>query len=555
MRIFTRAFSFVLAASLAFAAGCGGEADAPSRAGTPAVPTLSAVAGLEERLAAFPPMPIEAELAALDETERRVVDTLARALGGIDEVYLRQVDRRNPLYRTQLAAVPGRSGHLLLDAFSLHAGLYERQLGRAAFVVGAPPRPPGAGFYPSDLTVEEWERTLRAEPDREAELIGTTRVVVRDGDALRGVPYGKHYAAQLEPVARSLRDAGLLTRDDGLQALTALLAESLSSDAWDEAEAALVEARGPIELVIGPFETDDDRLFGYKSSYEGTLALVDQGATESAAIWRERLAEVFGAAPNGEGPGHRIVVTELVAAAGRARAGVQASTVELPLREVVRLSAGAKTLLHLNVLFAKHEAVLRPLAARLLTDPAALDARLHAEIALFHELSHEWLPDQSAHGDALADLLLEYHTTIRELSATLMSFDALLELGRRGELEAPLEPLQATFLLEQVRLARLGGRRPIGRAAHVILGHLLDGQALRRHADGRLVFDHHRVSARLRALRLEVRRIEERGDIEAARALLERNGPLTDALAALLADVQDLPLDFRPIYTLTGDPR
>src|SRR3546814_9997737 len=99
----------------------------------------------------------------LSAEERQVVNLLIQAAELMDEVYLRQRYEANPQVRSAIERSRRADQPLLLDMFDLHFGPWDTLAENHPFW-GSTPMPPGAGFYPTDLTKAEFDAYLAAHP-------------------------------------------------------------------------------------------------------------------------------------------------------------------------------------------------------------------------------------------------------------------------------------------------------------------------------------------------------------------------------------------------------
>ena len=74
------------------------------------------------------------------------------------------------------------------------------------------------------------------------------------------------------------------TENETLETFLRLRAEAFASDDYFESDLAWMDLSSPVEVTIGPYETYEDKLFGYKSAFEAFVT-VDVPA-ESAALSR-----------------------------------------------------------------------------------------------------------------------------------------------------------------------------------------------------------------------------------------------------------------------------
>ena len=105
-----------------------------------------------------------------------------------------------------------------------------------------------------------------------------------DAGKLVTVPYHVAYKADLERAAALLREAATLSADKSFANYLRMRADALLSDDFQPSDLAWMDMKtNPVDIVIGPIETYEDQLFGYKAAYEGLVLVKDQA-------WSEKLA-------------------------------------------------------------------------------------------------------------------------------------------------------------------------------------------------------------------------------------------------------------------------
>ena len=126
---------------------------------------------------------------------------------------------------------------------------------------------------------------------------------------------------------------------------------------------------GDLEIVIGPYETYEDEMFGYKAAFEAFLCVVDPNDSAALAKYKGELPWLESNLPIPDehknldrGSESPIRVADEVYTAGDTRAGVQTIAFNLPNDERVRETKGSKKVLLKNVMRAKYDAILVPIA-------------------------------------------------------------------------------------------------------------------------------------------------------------------------------------------------
>src|SRR4029078_459048 len=140
--------------------------------------------GAADRLAR---VDMQVDTSYLSGEERQVVNLLIQAADLMNPIYLRQVSADNVRLREEIA----KSGDkVLLDRFDTFMGPWDETEEDKPFY-GNAARPVGAGFYPGDLTKDQFDAYLAAHPDQKDKLTSPYTVVKRQGDTLIAVPYSE----------------------------------------------------------------------------------------------------------------------------------------------------------------------------------------------------------------------------------------------------------------------------------------------------------------------------------------------------------------------------
>src|SRR5579864_5149233 len=557
----------VLMGMAALAAPAKGGALAPGHQQPPAAGAAEVrpVADIERRVLQFVPTPLAADLSALGEQERRALAELVEAARPLDQVFLRQASTGNPELRRRLEAYRGPHAAATLAYFDINFGPWDRLAEWQPFV-GGHPRPAGAGFYPEDLTREAFEGWLAKHPGDRASFTSTTTVIRRagpgQGDELIAVPYSREYEAWLRPAADHLRQAAAATGNASLERFLTSRAAAFASDDYYASDMDWMDLDSPIEITIGPYETYEDSLLGYKAAFEAyvTVAL----PAESAALarykerlpWLERNLPIPDAWKNlGRGTASPIRVVDLVCGAGEAQAAVQTLAFNLPNDERVREAKGSKKVLMRNVMRAKYDKILMPIA-RLVLDPkqvssVAFDA--YFDHVLHHELGHGLGPGSITVNGRKTEVRLELkelYSTLEEAKADVMGVYDILALVERGEMPAELRhTLEPTYVAGLFRAARFGLQEAHGKGVISQFNYLMEKGALVVDAGNRFRTVPEKFPEAIRALLAEMLTLQAKGDYAGTQKFLDTYGKASPSLAAAVARLGGVPVDIRPLYS------
>jgi len=336
---------------------------------------------------------MNADTSYLTGEERQVVNLLIQAADLLNPIYLRQVSADNPRLREEIVKSGDKA---LLDRFDTFMGPWDEVDDDKPFY-GNAPRPVGAGFYPAGLTKEQFDAYLARHPDQEKALTNPYTVVKRQGDQLVAVPYSQEYKEWLEPAAQKLEQAAAITTNPSLKKFLTLRAKAFRTDDYYESELAWMDLKDtPIEMVIGPYETYTDTLYGAKTAFEAYVVLRNPKESQALDIYKSHLREMEANLPEEEqyknfkrGFESPISVGDQIHSGGDSNHGIQTVAFNLPNDERVREAKGAKKVILQNVLGAKYDRILQPMAGLVLVpaDAANVNKRYMYLETLFHELS------------------------------------------------------------------------------------------------------------------------------------------------------------------------
>src|SRR2546421_5300515 len=240
---------------------------------------------LAKKIRRFSPTVLTADTSRLSATNRKALQKIIEAARLLDPLFLRQVWSGNEALKMKLEADKSVVGRQRLHYFLINDGPWSRLDNNEPFVEGVPrEKPPQANYYPDDMTKDEVNSWLQSlSPEEKEKATGYFYVIRRDaGGKLITVPYSQEYRELLEPAAKLLREAAALTTNKTLQDFLTKRADALASDDYYASDVAWMDLDAPIELTIGPYETYEDELFGYKAAFEAYVTLRDEG--ESAKL-------------------------------------------------------------------------------------------------------------------------------------------------------------------------------------------------------------------------------------------------------------------------------
>jgi hypothetical protein len=498
----------------------------------------------------------------LNAEEREVVNLLIQAADLLDPIFLRQVSSDNPSVREAIARSGRPDRAMFLDWFDFNAGPWDTLADNHPFW-GDRPLPAGGGVYPADLTKEALDSYLAAHPGEKAALTDPYTVVKRDGDRLVAVPYSVEYREWLEPAAKLLEKAAARTSNASLKRFLTLRAQAFRSNDYYESEMAWMDVSGtPIEVVIGPYEVYVDNLYAQKTAFESYVTVADPKQSAALARYKALLPDMERNLPvdskykNANRPfSSPILVTEEVHGGGEAGPGIQTIAFNLPNDERVRAAKGAKKVILANVLGAKYERIVAPLAGLVFVPEQARSVTkgYMTQETLFHELSHSLGPGIINVGGRETTVnaeLKDQYSAVEESKADVMGAWNILYLMHRDELPlAEREQLLASYMADVFRHLRFGTADAHGRGAAMQYGFLREHGGLAWDSSAkRFRLDYDKLETAIPLLVAELVRFEGDGDYAGAKAFLDRYVGLDPEARAVIATMTHIPVDIQPVY-------
>jgi hypothetical protein len=516
---------------------------------------------LKQMSARFAPLPLRAETKGLSAGDRAALPKLIGAARIIDRIFLRQMWSGNEALYSKLKQDRSPLGKARLDYFWLNKAPWSELDHNEAFLEGVPAKKlPGAGFYPEGMTLEEfegWAKTLGPEARKQAEGFFTT--IVRDKTGLRAVPYSEVWKTDLQNCAGLLREAAKLTDNATLRRFLETRAAAFISNDYYESDLAWMDLDAPIDITIGPYETYNDELFGYKASYEAYVNIRDEAATARLRFFGDHMQEVENNLPidpkyrnpklGGLSP---IRVVNEVMASGDGDHGVKTAAYNLPNDERVVHEKGSKRVMLRNVQEAKFASTLVPISKTVLT--ASAQASLNFDSFFTHILAHEMSHGIGPHRIAVngrattpRQELKDLYSAIEEAKADVLGLYMLQHFFDRAYLKPDETRLYTTFLASAFRTLRFGIGEAHGKGMAMQFNYLTDKGAFVQRG-GAWDVDLTKMRAAVRDLAHDLLTIEATGDYAGAKRMLDGLGVVRPATQATLKSVGTVPVDIQPVF-------
>jgi hypothetical protein len=514
---------------------------------------------LKQMSARFAPVPLKYDSSQLSPGDRKALPKLVEAAKVLNWIFLDQLWDGNRALYEKLRKDTTPLGEERSHYFWLNKGPWSDLDDHSAFLPGVSERKPlGANFYPADMTREEFEAWAKDKEDAK----GFFTVIRRDANRrLTVVPYSKAYAADLEKAAKLLREAAALTDNASLKKYLTLRADAFLSNDYYASDIAWMDLDAPLDITIGPYETYNDELFGYKAGFEAYITIRDEALTNRLHLFAGRMQEIENNLPIDPkyrnpklGASAPIRVVNEVYASGDGAHGVRTAAFNLPNDERVVQQRGSKRVMLNNIQEAKFETTLKPIAARVL--PKADQGKLNFEAFFTHILAHEMTHGIGPHQIQIAGRattprqeLKEIYSAIEEAKADVTGLFMLQYLYDHGLNHGPDAEarLYTTFLASAFRSVRFGITEAHGRGMALQFNYLIDKGAFVANADGTFAVDPAKIKGAVRDLAHDLLTIEAEGNYAQAKRMLDNLAVIRPPTQHALDRLKDLPTDIDPV--------
>ena len=540
----------------------------PMLAATAAIPDLTQ---LQKMIARFKPTELRVDVSKLSPGDRQALPKLVEAARVLNDVFLTQMWSGNHALYAKLRSDRTPLGKARLDYFWLNKSPWSDIDAHEAFLPDVPPKKlPGANFYPEDMTRQEFEAWVKSLPKAERDQAeGFFTVIHRDANRkLHAVPFNQEYGADLEKSAKLLDEAAALTDNPTLKKFLTSRAAAFRSNDYYDSDIAWMDLDAPIDITIGPYETYNDDIFGYKAAFEVYVNLRDDAETAKLNFFAGHLQEVESNLPIDPkfrnpklGSQAPIRVVNEIFTAGDGAHGVQTAAYNLPNDERVVTLKGSKRVMLKNVQEAKFHSTLEPIAKQVLSAASQKDLSFDAFFThiLAHELSHGIGPHQitvAGRATTPRQEMKELYSAIEEAKADVTGLFMLQHLYDKKLIEggtAKERQLYTTFLASSFRTLRFGLNDAHGKGMAMQVNYITEKGGFIAHPDGTFEVNFDKIKDAVRDLDHELLTIEATGDYPRAKHMLDQWGVIRPSMQKALDGLKAIPVDIQPVFVTANE--
>jgi hypothetical protein len=501
---------------------------------------------LTSKINEFSSVKLTTDLSKLSEKEKQMIPILIEVADIIDGLYWEQAVGNK---KTFLDTV---KNPLLQQFAEINYGPWERLNGNAPFIPGFAAKPEGANFYPADMTKEEFEKWTDANKTSQYTLIRRN-----EDHTLKSVWFHEAYKEQITKAAELLKKASTLAEDAGLKKYLELRSQAFLTDDYFASDMAWMEMKNnTIDFVIGPIESYEDELFGYKTAYEGALLVKDKDWSLKLAKFAAFLPELQQNLPvdakyKKEKPGtdSDLNAYDVIYVSGQANKVSKTIAINLPNDEKVQLAKGSRRLQLKNAMRAKFDNILLPIAKVLIDSVQQSNVKFNAFFSnvMFHEVAHGLGIKNTITGKGnVREALKEKYSSFEEAKADILGLFMTTQLIAKGEVtDITAEDCFVTYMAGLIRSVRFGAASAHGKANMMCFNFFADNGAFERNENGAYKVNFAKTREAMNKWAAMVLKFEGDGDYTGASAYLETNGKIREILQSDLERIKtaNIPLD------------
>lgn len=535
----------ILVASALAAASFGCSSNSTEGSETSATETAAADS-LQQKLDTYTSVKLTADLSKLSEKEKQMLPLLIEASDIMNKLFWYEAYGQSDSLLATLDSDAAK------QYVKINYGPWDRLNNNEPFIAGVGTKPEGANFYPANITKEEFER---ADLKDKASQYTFLR---RDASGkLTTVPYHVQFKEEVQRAADLLKQAASLAEDAGLKKYLNLRAEALLTDNYQPSDLAWMDMKSNrLDIVIGPIETYEDKLFGYKAAHEAYVLVKDMEWSDRLSKYAAFLPELQRGLPvpakyKTETPGtdSDLNAYDVVYYAGDSNAGSKTIAINLPNDEQVQLKKGTRRLQLKNAMKAKFDKIMEPIADELIAEDQQQYVTFDAFFAntMFHEVAHGLgIKNTINSKGTVREALKEHASALEEGKADILGLYMITQLHEKGEVEGDLKEYYTTFLAGIFRSVRFGAASAHGKANMVRFNFFKENGAFARDEQtGKYRVNYDKMREAMNKLSEKILTLQGNGDYAGVGSLLNEQGQISPQLQADLNRLSEanIPVD------------
>lgn len=489
---------------------------------------------IAKRVNAYKQVELKTDVDEFKEEEKQCLKMMIDAARIADNIFWMQ---SFPAADTFLGNI---TSDTIVHFYNLNYGPWDRLNGNKSFIEGIGKKPLGAGFYPEEMTKEEFDTINDPRKNSPYSVIKKDK---KGGYFVQS--YYQAYHPLTEEMAQLLEMAGDMANqfDPNFGAFLKARSKAIRTDDYDASDRMWLDLKdNKFDLIIGPIENYEDKLYGLKTSYEAYVLVKDLEWSKRLAKYVTYLPELQKGLPvdakyKKESPGtsSQLAAYDVVFYAGDCNAGSKTIAVNLPNDETLQKEKGTRRSQLKNAMKAKFDEILLPLSEVLIDASQRKHITFDAffENTMFHEVAHGLGIKETINGKGtVRQALGPDYSALEEGKADVLGLYMITQLHEDGVLgKHELMNNYVTFMASIFRSVRFGASSAHGKANMIRFNYFKEkGAFARDEKTGTYKIDMAKMKIAMNDLSALILKLQGDGDINGVKQLLKEKGAIGSQL-------------------------
>lgn len=475
-------------------------------------------------------VPLTTDLSKLTDKEKKMIPLLIKAAQTMDELFWYEA------YGDKNALLNSIKDKNTRDFIKLNYSPWDRLDNNTPIISSVKKKRLGANFYPKNMTKEEFEKSTLVDKDSLYTFIERN-----DKGELIAIGYNQKFNKQLRKTSQYLLEAAEFAENKGLKKYLLARSKALLNDDYLQSDNLWMDMKtNHLDIVIGPIETYEDQLFGYKAAHEAYVLVKDMEWSKKLAHFVTFLPELQKNLPvdakyKAEKPGTKsdLNAYDAIYYSGESNSGGKTIAINLPNDERVQLKKGTRRLQLKNVMKAKFDKILVPIANELITPEQRKFITFDSFFAntMFHEVAHGLGIKNTINGKgSVRTSLKNLSSALEEGKADVLGLYMVMQLHKKGELDGDMKDYMTTFMASIFRSIRFGAASAHGRANMLRFNYFKEKEAFIRNDNGTYTLNYDKITKAMNDLSALILKLQGDGDYDAVEKLMKEKGSISHQL-------------------------
>ncbi|MEZ4805144.1 MAG: Zn-dependent hydrolase [Bacteroidia bacterium] len=497
------------------------------------------------KLEAYKTVKLTADLSKLSILEREGIKQLIMAAEKMDQIFRLQA------YAGNLAADTIMNPDVI-KYLEINYGPWDRLDNNKPFIKGIGPKPLGANFYPADMRQSEYDSL------KDPEKADPYTIIVREEGQLKVIPYNQAYEQLLFEASLALKEAANFFSDSSFKVYLKARSEALVNNSYDASDRIWLDMKdNRFDIIIGPIENYEDKLYGNKTAYEAYVLVKDVEWSKKLDKYVQYLPELQKNLPvdpryknETAGSSSQLNAYDIIYYAGDCNSGSKTIAVNLPNDEKLQLEKGTRRSQFKNTIQYKFDHIMLPIAESMVAPEQRKHVTFNAFFSntMFHEVAHGLGIKNTINGKGtVREALGADYSALEEGKADILGLYMITQLMEKKVLtEGELMDYYVTFMAGIFRSVRFGAASAHGRANMIRFNYFKEKGAFIRDAKtGYYRVDMKQMKEAMTSLSALILKLQGDGDLEGVKQLIEEKGSIQPELQKDLDKLKskNIPVD------------